>query len=84
MQIVYDERKRRSNIEKHGYDFADLTPDFFVRSTIVPVQRGRLMAIGVLHRGVIAVVFVTLGSQGLSIISMRPASRKERSAHGYA
>ncbi len=37
------------------------------------------MAIGPLADGVIAVVFVVLGSEGVSVISMRPASRKERS-----
>ncbi len=37
------------------------------------------MAIGRLNDEVIAVVFVLLGTEGLSVISMRPASRKERS-----
>lgn len=37
------------------------------------------MAIGRLANGVIAVVFAVLGAEGVSVISMRPASRKERS-----
>ena len=81
MKILYDESKRRANIAKHGYDFAELTLDFFGASTIVPVKHGRLMAIGVLRNGIVAVVFARLGSQGISIISMRRASRKERAVH---
>jgi uncharacterized DUF497 family protein len=81
MKILYDESKRRANIAKHGYDFAELTLEFFAASTIVPVKHGRLMAIGVLRNGIVAVVFARLGSQGISIISMRRASRKERAVH---
>jgi uncharacterized DUF497 family protein len=81
MKIVYDENKRRLNLEKHGFDFVDLTLDFFASATIVPVKKGRLMAIGVMRSGVIAVVFITLGTQGISVISHRLASRKERLAH---
>jgi len=39
----------------------------------------RHMAIGRLNDGTIAVVFAVLGKEGVSVISMRPASRKERS-----
>jgi uncharacterized DUF497 family protein len=28
MVILWDEPKRQANIEKHGFDFADLTEDF--------------------------------------------------------
>jgi len=79
MQITYDENKRLSNIEKHGYDFAELNMEFFASSIVVPAKEGRFMAIGVLRNGVIAVVFARLGKEGISIISMRDASRKERS-----
>lgn len=81
MRIVWDEPKRRSNIEKHdGLDFADLDMDFFDTSTVVPVRNGRSMAIGE-FRGVIviAVIFRPLGSEAISVISMRRADRRERS-----
>lgn len=78
MKITYDETKRQTNIEKHGFDFADLDMLFFAESVIVPAKDNRLMAIGVFRDGVIAVVFVTLGSEAISVISMRKASRKER------
>jgi uncharacterized DUF497 family protein len=78
VNIFWDEIRRQSNVDKHGLDFADLTEDFFLASTIVPAKKGRSMAIGVLGSGVIATVFVRLGREGLSIVSMRPASFKER------
>lgn len=79
MKIVYDPSKRRTNIQKHGFDFADLDIEFFESAIVVPAKENRLMAIGALRDGTIAVVFVTLGKEAVSIISMRKASRKERS-----
>jgi uncharacterized DUF497 family protein len=78
MRIVWDEPKRIANIENHEMDFADLDEAFFESSVIVPGKLGRLIAVGRHHSGVILVVFVMLGTEGLSVISMRPASRKER------
>lgn len=79
MMIVWDEPKRQSNLAKHGLDFADLDEGFFLSSVVVPAKEGRHMAIGRLADGAIAVVFAVLGVEGVSVISMRPASRKERS-----
>ncbi len=78
MKIVWDERKRLANLDKHGLDFSDLTVDFFLAVVVRPAKLGRLMAIGRLNDGTIAVIFLRLGSEGLSIISMRPARRAER------
>ncbi|CAN7691804.1 BrnT family toxin [Mesorhizobium sp. LjNodule214] len=78
MKIVWDEPKRLANIGKHGLDFADLDEDFFLASTIRAAKDGRLMAIGRIVDGVVAVVFARLGSEGISIISMRPANQAER------
>lgn len=78
MLIVWDEPKRRSNREKHGFDFADLDEAFFLHSTIIPAQIGRRMAIGTFSDTVISVVFAYLGSEGISIVSMRRADRNER------
>lgn len=44
MQITWDENKRIRNLEKHGYDFADLDMEFFAGSTILPSKRNRMMA----------------------------------------
>jgi uncharacterized DUF497 family protein len=78
MQIVWDEPKRLANLDKHGLDFADLSLDFFSTAIVRPAKRGRQQAIGRLHDGTIAVIFVFLGSQGLSVVSMRPANLQER------
>jgi uncharacterized protein len=81
MQISFDAVKRQSNLSKHGLDFADIDVAYFVNSIVVPAKLGRFMAIGILSNDVIATVFVKLGSQGLSVVSMRAASRKEREVH---
>ena len=47
-------------------------------SVIVPGGANRLIAVGHLANGVVVVVFGALGSEGVGIVSMRPASRKER------
>lgn len=77
--IVWDEPKRKQNLSKHGLDFADLDEWFFLEAVTVPAKDGRHMAIGRLADGTIAVVYALLGTEAVSIISMRPASRKERS-----
>jgi uncharacterized DUF497 family protein len=78
MRIVWDEPKRLTNILSHGMDFADLDEAFFEASVIVPVKSGRMAAVGRHYSGIILVVFALLGAEAFSVISMRPASRKER------
>ena len=78
MKIVWDHPKRVANIAKHGLDFATLTEEFFADALVLSAKRGRYLAIGRDLNGVVSVVFVTLGLEGISIISMRPASAKEK------
>ncbi len=79
MKIVWDPPKRLANIVKHdGLDFATLTEEFFANALVISAKSGRYQAIGKNTEGVICVVFVVLGLEGISVISMRPASRKER------
>jgi uncharacterized DUF497 family protein len=78
MKIVWDEIKREANLQKHGLDFQALDDGFFEASIVRPVKFGRYSAIGRLDSGLITVIFFRLGSEGLSVISMRPASAKER------
>jgi uncharacterized DUF497 family protein len=59
-------------------DFASLTEEFFADALIIFAKSGRYLAIGKDENGVISVVFATLGLEGISVISMRPASKKER------
>lgn len=80
MRILFDPPKRLTNRDAHeGLDFADLDLDFFMRSVVVPAKAGRSLAIGSFRDTVIAVVFVPLGREAISVISMRRATRKERS-----
>ncbi|MCV9939233.1 BrnT family toxin [Boseaceae bacterium BT-24-1] len=78
MKIVWDEPKRISNLAKHGQDFAALDEGFFAEAAILPAKQGRWLAIGRLADGSIAVVFATLGTEAISIVSMRRANRAER------
>ncbi|MBB4000617.1 BrnT family toxin [Aureimonas pseudogalii] len=80
MKITFDQPKRMKNIAIHeGLDFADLDMAFFAGSVVIPAKAGRSMAIGPFGETIIAVVFSPLGSEGIAIVSMRRASRKERS-----
>ncbi len=80
MEIVWDERKRQQNLAKHGLDFADLSLEFFAAGVTGHAKHGRLKVVGVLSgRLVIAVIFKSLGTQAVSIVSMRRANRLERS-----
>ena len=79
MRIVWDEPKRLANLAKHGMDFAMLEEEFFGNATLVPANDGRLIAIGRHLSSTIVVVFAPLGREAVSVISMRRASRRERS-----
>ena len=83
MKIVFDEPKRQANLRKHGLDFGDLTSTFFEIAAIVPAKLRRFCAFGVLNDRMIAVVFKPLGEEAVSVISMRPAKKKERSLHAH-
>ncbi|MDL2407367.1 BrnT family toxin [Rhizobium calliandrae] len=81
MKIIWDETKRETNLTKHRLDFADLSLEFFRDAKIGPAKADRFVAVGELDgQMVIAVVFKPLGSEAISVISMRPASSKERRA----
>lgn len=77
MEIVWDERKRIANLDKHGMDFGVLDAEFFADATIFPGKKGRFVAVGDID-GPVAVVFAMLGTEAISLISMRPASKRER------
>jgi len=79
MKIGYDPPKRLANLLKHGLDFADLEDGaFFEMALVRPAKLGRFQAIGRFDDGTIVVIFAHLGTEGLSIVSMRPASQAER------
>lgn len=85
MRIVWDEPKRLITVETRGMDFADLDLAFFETALIVAAKDGRLMAINQVAPGVtLSVVFARLGTEAISVVSMRHASQKERTAYENA
>lgn len=78
MVIVWDELKRVANLAKHGIDFADIDESFFVGAIIHNARLPRFKALGSHGSDLISVIFQPLGTEGLSIISARPANRTER------
>ncbi|MGQ4272614.1 BrnT family toxin [Terrihabitans sp. B22-R8] len=78
MIIVWDEPKRLANLDKHGIDLADAYDFEWASALIVPAHTGRMKAIGTLRDGTVVVVFALLGTEAVSVISMRAASQNER------
>ena len=84
MKIVWDEPKRLANLDKHGLDFGDLTEAFFENALFLQSHGKRWRGIGANLAGVICVVFAKLGREGVGVISMRPASLRERKLYAEA
>ena len=88
MEIVWDEVKRSANLAKHGLDFADFEEGFdFDGAVRLPARpsatgRERFRLVGWLNGDLVVVAVVSsLGSQALSLISLRPANAKDRIVH---
>lgn len=90
MLIVWDQPKREMNLQAHGLDFADARDRFILEDSLVlPTYPGRggsprFIAIGPLDGRLVAFVFSPLGTEAVSLISLRPASRKERRFYDQA
>ena len=88
MLMFWDEPKRKTNIEDHGLDFSDARDRFEWDTALVgntyPGKdgRARFLAIGYLDDDLVALIFSQLGTEALSAISLRPASKKERRRYG--
>jgi uncharacterized DUF497 family protein len=83
MKIIWDEPKRRTNMAAHGLDLADAALFDWDAALVLPGHAGedgrlRFRAIGWLRADLVAVVFSPLGTEAVSVISLRRASRKER------
>ena len=59
-------------------DFASLDLDFFLEAMVVRSRNQRFKAIGWFDDNPLTVIFRPLGTEAISVISMRRASRKER------
>ncbi len=81
MRLVWDESKRLANLEKHGIDLTDNDRFDSPGARVVPARGRRKKAIGQLDDDLFAVIFAPLGTEAISVISMRRASRTERRLH---
>lgn len=85
-KLMWDEAKRRKNIQKHGFDFADASEVLDSRYRMdVPVVRGgeaRIQSFSY-ALGFLAVLTVvhTERDGATRVISFRPASNKEREVY---
>jgi hypothetical protein len=81
--FVWDEAKRRSNLEKHGLDFKDahLVYDNADKCTYEARQKGerRLLDLAfAFAKGRLLALIYTERGDDVRVISFRPASREER------
>jgi uncharacterized protein len=88
MKIVFDKAKQRRNREKHGFDFADFERCFDRDTALVlPTRasrtgRTRYLFIGLWNGDVVVLAVVSpLGSEALSLVSLRRADEQEREAY---
>ena len=83
MLMVWDEPKREINLRTHRLDFVDAREQFqwntarISRSHPGEDGRERFVATGRLDGRLVTLVFSLLGTEAVSVISLRPASRKE-------
>jgi uncharacterized DUF497 family protein len=83
MELTWDEDKRRSNLAKHGLDFADAEEVFGGAVFIFENMRDsyveqRFVALGMLSEIVVVVAFTEPEEDLIRIISMRKAVRNEQ------
>lgn len=86
--IVWDEAKRKTNLEKHGLDFADagLVYESPSKVTFQSPRKGeaRKQDIAmVVRRKVLTLIYVERGTD-IQVISFRVASRVEREVYEQA
>ena len=82
--VIWDEPKRLANLAKHGLDFADFDAGFsFDRFAALPSKpsatgRIRYRFVGLMKGSPVVAVVSPLGTEALSILSLRPANARER------
>ena len=90
MIITWDEPKRLANFMKHGLDFARFETGFdfdgAVRYPARPSRTGRqrFIFVGDLDGEIVVLAVVSpLGTEALSLVSLRRATEKERERYGF-
>lgn len=90
MLVIVPETKRVANLAKHGIDLADFEDGFswdrYLAGATRPSRTGRPRErfIGMMGGRIVAAIVSPLGSEALAVISIRPASEKERVAYEAA
>ena len=83
MKLEWDENKRRSNLEKHGFDFLDarlvLQDNHLLKQTSYSSEK-RWLAVGLLKEIEVTIIY-TKRQDKIRIISMRRARHEERRAY---
>ncbi len=83
MKLEWDENKRRSNLEKHGFDFLDarrvLKDNHLLKQTSYSSEE-RWLAVGLLEEIEVTIIY-TKRQDKIRIISMRRARHEERRAY---
>jgi uncharacterized protein len=79
----WDDRKNRSNIQKHGFDFADAATIFSGALLVCADLRKdygepRWIGIGTIRGCVAVIVFAERDPATIRIISLRKATKRER------
>jgi len=87
MTYEWDERKRKSNLEKHGIDFSAIHLFVWECATIFSDQRidyeePRMVAYGNINRRLVVVVYTLRGDETIRLISMRKANKREVIKYG--
>jgi len=89
MKFEWDEAKNRSNIRKHGLDFADAEEMFRGVLIAEPDMREdygekRWRGIGAIRGCTTVVIFTELGSETIRIVSLRRAHHEEQQEYEKA
>jgi len=89
MKLEWDEAKNRSNLRKHGFDFADAEELFRGALLIRPdtsqdYGEERWIGIGMIRGRVAFVGFAERPQDTIRIISLRKADREERQQYEKA
>lgn len=85
MVLEWDEQKRRSNLRKHGLDFADAAwvLDSDIRFDLTTQRNGevRMQSMAYVYDRLAVLTVIHVPGHRTRIVSFRPASREERTIY---
>jgi uncharacterized DUF497 family protein len=85
MKIIWDDDKRRTNIQKHGFDFADAATlldslTYTFEDARFAYGERRFITLGMLRETVVVIAHTETARQ-IRIISMRKATKHEQTLY---